>query len=343
MIVALLAIRFDPSERATGTRAVGLAIGFAGVVALVGLDVSGSSEELLGALMILLAAVGYAAGPMIINQRFGALDPRALMAVALSIATVVLTVPALLAPPSHTPSTDAILSIVVLGLFCTAAAFVLFGALIGEVGPGRATVITYISPIVAVALGVAVLDERPGAGAVAGLLLILAGSWLSTDGRLPPGLARLSGVARRRPAGSDLAIGVVRALRRCATMGRDGSATGTRTFHAAPDRSRDLRGHDPGGAERRKRGCRGHHQQRQRPARRLVPQPAEAVARRGRQHATSASSGTRRVDGQVYAQPLVIGTTRHRRHRAQQGLQLRRRDRRRRSGRSTSARRSPTP
>jgi drug/metabolite transporter (DMT)-like permease len=192
MIVALLALRFDPSERVSGRRAAGLAIGFAGVIALVGLDVSGSSDELLGALSILLAAVGYAIGPMIINLRLRELDPRALMAVALSIATVVLTVPALLAPPSHAPSTDAILSIVVLGLFCTAAAFVLFGALIGEVGPGRATVITYISPIVAVALGVAVLDERPGAGAVAGLLLILAGSWLSTDGRLPPGLARRS-------------------------------------------------------------------------------------------------------------------------------------------------------
>lgn len=198
MIVALLAIRFDPSERATGARAAGLAIGFAGVVVLVGLDVSGSADELLGALMILLAAVGYAAGPMVINQRLVGLDPRALMAVALSVATILLTPAALLAPPAHTPSTDAILSIVVLGLFCTAAAFVLFGALIGEVGPGRATVITYISPIVAVALGVAVLDERPGAGAVAGLLLILAGSWLSTDGRLPPGLARL--LARRSPA-----------------------------------------------------------------------------------------------------------------------------------------------
>ena len=56
-------------------------------------------------------------------------------------------------------------------------------------GPGRATVITYVAPVVAVALGVAVLGERPGAGAVAGLLLIIAGSWLSTDGRLPPGLA----------------------------------------------------------------------------------------------------------------------------------------------------------
>jgi polar amino acid transport system substrate-binding protein len=190
MLVALLALRFDRSERATGRRAVGLAIGFAGVVALVGLDVSGSSAELFGALAILLAAVGYAAGPMVINQRLRELDPRALMAVALSMATVLLTPAALLAPPAQAPSADAIVSIVILGLFCTAAAFVLFGALIGEVGPGRATVITYISPIVAVALGVAVLDERPGTGAVAGLLLILAGSWLSTDGRLPPGLDR---------------------------------------------------------------------------------------------------------------------------------------------------------
>jgi hypothetical protein len=63
--------------------------------------------------------------------------------------------------------------------------------LIAEVGPGRGLVITYVAPVVAVTLGVTVLGERPGAGAVAGLLLILAGSWLSTDGRLPPGLAAI--------------------------------------------------------------------------------------------------------------------------------------------------------
>jgi drug/metabolite transporter (DMT)-like permease len=198
MIVALLALRFDPSERVTGRRAVGLGVGFAGVIALVGLDVSGSGEALLGALCILVAAVGYAIGPMLINQQLGGLDARALMAVALSIAAAVLTIPALAAPPTAMPSTASLLSIVVLGLFCTAAAFVLFGVLIAEVGPGRATVITYVSPIVAVALGVAVLDERPGTGAVAGLLLILAGSWLSTDGRLPPGIgARIAALRGR--------------------------------------------------------------------------------------------------------------------------------------------------
>jgi drug/metabolite transporter (DMT)-like permease len=71
--------------------------------------------------------------------------------------------------------------------------------LVADVGPGRALVITYVNPVVAVALGVAVLDERPGPGAIAGLLLILAGSWLSTDGRLPPGLVAVFTRARRRP------------------------------------------------------------------------------------------------------------------------------------------------
>ncbi|HEY4095062.1 MAG TPA: transporter substrate-binding domain-containing protein [Baekduia sp.] len=221
MIVALLALRFDRSQRATGRRAVGLAIGFAGVIALVGLDVSGSSGELLGALAILLAAVGYAAGPMLLNRKLTDLDPRALMAVALSIAAAILTIPALAAPPSHMPDAGALLSIVVLGLFCTAMAFVLFGALIGEIGPSRATVITYISPIVAVALGVAVLGERPGPGAVAGLLLILAGSWLSTDGRLPPGLTTRIARGRARfqdPPIPDRQPDVVDRLSRSITM-----------------------------------------------------------------------------------------------------------------------------
>ena len=82
------------------------------------------------------------------------------------------------------------MAVSILGLVCTALAFVVFSVLIREAGPSRALVITYVNPVVAVALGVAILGERPGAGAVAGLLLILAGSWLSTDGRLPPGFRR---------------------------------------------------------------------------------------------------------------------------------------------------------
>ena len=73
-----------------------------------------------------------------------------------------------------------------LGLLCTAVAFVVYTVLIREAGTSRATVITYVNPLVAVVLGVTLLGERPGPSALAGLLLILAGSWLSTGGRIPP-------------------------------------------------------------------------------------------------------------------------------------------------------------
>jgi drug/metabolite transporter (DMT)-like permease len=203
LIIALLALRFDPAERATGSRLAGLLVGLAGVVALVGIDVAGRREELIGAGAILLAAVGYAAGPMVFKRHLADLDPRAAMGASLVIAAVVLAPLAAVDPPSEAPSVSALIALVVLGLFCTAAAFVFFGALITEVGPGRALVITYVAPVVAVALGVTVLGERPGAGAVAGLLLILAGSWLSTDGRLPPGLAAIVTRAQARRSGES--------------------------------------------------------------------------------------------------------------------------------------------
>jgi drug/metabolite transporter (DMT)-like permease len=96
---------------------------------------------------------------------------------------------------------------VVLGLLCTAVAFVLWFSLIAEIGPSRASVITYVNPVVAVALGVAILGESVSASAVAGLLLILAGSWLSTGGGAPPGLlmllARMRGRSAPEPAPSS--------------------------------------------------------------------------------------------------------------------------------------------
>jgi drug/metabolite transporter (DMT)-like permease len=202
LIVALLALRFDHSERPTPKRAFGLLLGFGGVVALMGIDIAGKGGELLGAGAILLAAVGYAIGPMLIKLRMAQLDPRATMGASLAIASVLLTPAAALDRPHAVPSAAAIACVVALGLVCTAAAFVIFSILITEAGTSRATVITYINPVIAVGLGVTLLGERPGAGAVAGLLLILAGSWLATDGRLPPGLGRLPLLAGRMPARS---------------------------------------------------------------------------------------------------------------------------------------------
>jgi drug/metabolite transporter (DMT)-like permease len=198
LIGALLAMRFDHSERPSPVRALGLLIGFCGVIALVGLDVAGHNGELLGIGAIMLTATGYAIGPMLIKHRMAGLDPRASQGAALAIASVILLPAALLDPAQRVPTAGAIGAVVALGLLCTAGGFVVYAILIGEAGTSRATVITYVNPVVAVALGVALLGERPGAGAVAGLLLILAGGWLSTDGRLPPGLARM--IARHLPA-----------------------------------------------------------------------------------------------------------------------------------------------
>jgi drug/metabolite transporter (DMT)-like permease len=197
LLVALLALRFDASERVYGRRLGGLLVGLVGVALLVGIDVAGEPRELLGATLILVGAAGYAGATLVIRRALADVDPRATIAAALGISTLALAPAVAVAPPTAVPSGTAVASLVVLGLACTALALVLFVALVAEVGAGRATVITYVSPVVAVALGVTVLGERPGVGAVAGLLLILAGTWLSTDGRLPPGAAAMA--ARLRP------------------------------------------------------------------------------------------------------------------------------------------------
>jgi drug/metabolite transporter (DMT)-like permease len=199
LFVALLAMRFDHSERPTPTRLVGMLIGLAGVAALVGIDIGGHGDELVGALAILFSAFLYAIGPMIVKRRFSDVDPLGPVAASLAVATLLVTPFALRDVPDSVPSADTIASVVVLGLFCSALAFLFFFRLIAEIGPGRATVITYINPVVALALGVTVLDESVTTGVVVGLLLILAGSWLSTDGRLPPGLAGLAERVRGRP------------------------------------------------------------------------------------------------------------------------------------------------
>jgi drug/metabolite transporter (DMT)-like permease len=196
LFVALLAIRFDQAERASGRRLVGLLIGLAGVVVLMGIDVAGKRDEMLGAAAILVAALGYAAGPMVLKRKFSHLDSRSAMGTSLAIAGVALTPFAALAPPKTLPDADVLASLAVLGIACTALAFVILAALITDIGPGRALVITYVNPVVAVALGVLILDERLGPGSAAGLLLIIAGSWLSTDGRLPPRLLALARFGR---------------------------------------------------------------------------------------------------------------------------------------------------
>jgi drug/metabolite transporter (DMT)-like permease len=189
LTVAILAVRFAPEERVHGIRLVGLFVGLIGVVLLLGIDVAGKSDELLGALCILGATLGYAAGPMLASRTLSDLPAIAPAAIAVSVSSVLLLPFAVIAWPDQAAPFKAWGSIVVLGIACTAIALVVFFILLTEAGPSRASVITYINPVVAVALGVAFLSESLGAGSVLGLVLILAGSYVSTGGRV-----------RRRPA-----------------------------------------------------------------------------------------------------------------------------------------------
>ena len=182
LFVALLALRFDRRERVDRSQLVGLLIGIIGVAALVGVEVSGGPAELLGAVALLLAALGYASGPMVIRLRLADLEPTATMAGALGVASLVLLPVALLDAPHRAPTPEAIAAIVALGLVMNGAVLVMYGALILAAGAGRALLITYINPLVATALGIVVLGEQPGPGTIVGLALILGGSWLASRG-----------------------------------------------------------------------------------------------------------------------------------------------------------------
>jgi drug/metabolite transporter (DMT)-like permease len=192
LFVVLFALRFDPSERASGLRLVGLLIGIVGVIVLLGLDVGGDEQRLLGAVLVLLAAAGYAISALLIKRPTIAVLPTLGVVTVMCItATIVLLPLTLTRLPSKTPSPEVIASLLVLGLICTALAYLLFFALVAEVGASRATVITYVNPAVAVLLGVILLGEPLDAAIIVGFLLIIVGSWLSTGGTLPPSLRHL--------------------------------------------------------------------------------------------------------------------------------------------------------
>jgi drug/metabolite transporter (DMT)-like permease len=170
--------RVTGDDRLDRRRVFGLLVGLAGVGALVGFDVGRS--DLLAALSLGGVAVGYAVGPWILSRYLSDLPAMGVVAGSLVVCAVLYAPFAALSLPSRPLSSDVVWSVVGLTLVCTAVAFVVFFALIAEVGPVRATIITYVNPAVAVLLGVSVLGERFGGGTAAGFVLIIAGCFLAT-------------------------------------------------------------------------------------------------------------------------------------------------------------------
>jgi drug/metabolite transporter (DMT)-like permease len=157
LLVAAISIRVSPADRPGGVRVLGLVIGLAGVVALLGIDVAGKREELWGSLMVLLATLCYAVAPLIVSRRLVDLDPIGPVTASLALATVVLFPFALASAPRTMPPPAALGAILVLGALCTALGLLVFFSLIAEAGPTRASVITYVNPLVAVVAGVLAL------------------------------------------------------------------------------------------------------------------------------------------------------------------------------------------
>lgn len=176
IIAALLGVVLS-QERLGAARLVGLGLGLAGVVALLGFDEQ--PVELWPALSLGLSALGYAIGPIIVARKLADTEASAVVVASLIVASV-LYLPFV---PAHWPARitlDASLAVIGLAVLCTALAFQLLFALIAEVGAARATVIAYLNPAVAVLLGVLVLGEPLSVALLAGFALIVAGSYFAT-------------------------------------------------------------------------------------------------------------------------------------------------------------------
>ncbi len=185
IFTALIAARFDDDERPHGIATAGVFMGIVGVVLLFGVDLSGDAQALAGGLMVLLASAGYAVGSLYLKHRLRGAAPVGIAASTMVAGTLVLLPFALFTLPSHTPEPQTIGSLVALGAGGTGLAFAIYFTLISEIGPGRASLVAYIAPGFAVFYGVTLLGEPLTVGAILGLVLILAGSWIAAEGRWP--------------------------------------------------------------------------------------------------------------------------------------------------------------
>lgn len=197
----LLAFLLEGEERASGASLAGVGIGIAGVAVLLGLDSGGSGAALLGGLLVVLASLGYALGAWYLKRNLSGTQPVGIVAATMT-ATALMVAPFMaLDPPNGVPGLDASASLVLLGVFGTGISFVIFYSLIASEGPARTSLVAYVAPGFSVIYGVTLLDESFTLTTTAGLLLIVGGSWLAAEGRLP-WEGRRERRAARRPGGA---------------------------------------------------------------------------------------------------------------------------------------------
>jgi drug/metabolite transporter (DMT)-like permease len=182
LLALVLAWVSGADERLDGRRLLGLLVGFLGVGALLGLDLRG---DLAAVGEVGLVVAGYAVGPMIVVRRLARVSTVGVVAASLVVTAIVYAPLAVAQRPASLPAPSVLAAVVVLAVLCTALAFVLYFALITEVGTIRAQTITYVNPAVALVLGVAILGEPFTLGAAVGFCLIVVGLLLATRRAAP--------------------------------------------------------------------------------------------------------------------------------------------------------------
>lgn len=161
---------------------LGLVLGFMGVIALVGIDSFAGFIDPLWVGAVILASVGYALAPAIISHKIGFVPTAGVVSLSMVMVGVVYLIPALSQLPAEIaaqPAIESWIAVLVLGVVCSAIAFIIFFALIKEIGAARATLITYLNTLVALVLGIVFLNEPITPGLIVGIPLVLVGSWFA--------------------------------------------------------------------------------------------------------------------------------------------------------------------
>jgi drug/metabolite transporter (DMT)-like permease len=175
IFVALLAIRFRPSERVTGSRAVGIVLGIVGVAVLAGANPEGGWWAAAGTLSVVVAAFLYAVGALYAQTHVEAVDPIVLVTGSTIAGSLLLLPIGAAQAPGHLPGWEVWFAVAVLGIGGMAFGQFVYYVLLENHGSTKTALVTYLLPGMALVLGIVFLDEPLTVAAVAGLALVLAG------------------------------------------------------------------------------------------------------------------------------------------------------------------------
>jgi drug/metabolite transporter (DMT)-like permease len=176
----LFAHHTGDSTAAHRTRILGIALGLIGIVFLVGIETLNDFGNMRALIQVLVASAAYAYAVNMITRKAPETSGVAINGIAMALSTIIFAPFAITHLPSQTPSSEAILATIGLGIICTAFAFWIFFIVLNEIGAARASLVVYPNTAVAVVLGIFLLDEQLTLAIAIGLPMVLLGSYFAS-------------------------------------------------------------------------------------------------------------------------------------------------------------------